>query len=109
MYGNSMRENRESLHASPDDGAWERAGKDNVYNPAVNGCRQSDSPILPAKLPNKVSNANGTAEVVEGRGLTKGKAAQQNTSRTQSRIKYVPNELNRIRQAAIRNKSVLHH
>lgn len=54
MYGNSMRENRESLHLSSKDGTEERAGKDKIHNPVMNGCRQSDSPILPAKLPNKV-------------------------------------------------------
>jgi hypothetical protein len=74
MYGNSMRENRESLHISSDDGTGERAGKDRVRNPAKNGCKQSDSPILPAKPPNKFSNAYGTEEAVEGRGLAKGKA-----------------------------------
>ena len=54
MYGNSMRENRESLHLSYDDGAEERAVKNKVHKTAMNGCRQSDSPILPAKPPNKV-------------------------------------------------------
>jgi RNA-directed DNA polymerase len=114
MYGNSMRENRESLHSSSDDGTGERAGKDRVYNPAKNGCRQSDSPIIPAKPPNEVSNAHGTEEAVEGRGLAKGKAVQQATSRTQGRRNDVPNALDRIRQAAIRNKggqftALLHH
>lgn len=80
----------------------------------MNGRRQSDSPIIPAKLPNKVRDVQGTAEVVEGRGLTKGKAVQQNTFRTQCREKDVPNALHRIRQAAIRNKgekftALLHH
>lgn len=55
-----------------------------------------------------------TTEAVEGRGLTKGKAARQNTSRTQGRTNDVPNALDRIRQAAIRNKderftALLHH
>jgi len=104
MYGNSMRENRESLHSSSNDGAGERAGKDRVHNPAKNGCRQSGSPIVPAKPSNEVSNAHGTEEAVEGRGLAKGKAVQQNTSRTQGRRNDVPNALDRIRQAAIMNK-----
>jgi hypothetical protein len=38
------------------------------------GCGKSDSPILPEKPPNKVAGA--TAEVVEGRGLTKENADQ---------------------------------
>jgi RNA-directed DNA polymerase len=114
MCGNSMRENRESLHSSSKDGAEERVGKDRVHNPTTNGCGQSDSPILPTKPSNKVPNEKGTAEVVEGRGLIKGKAAQQNTSWTQSRRNDVPNALGRIRQAAIRNKgeqftALLHH
>jgi RNA-directed DNA polymerase len=113
MCRNSMRENRESLHPSSEDGTEERAGKGKIHNPVMNGCRQSDSPILPAKLPNK-SPGNRTAEAVEGRGLTKGKAVQQQTPRTQSRSNDVPNELHRIRQAAIRNKgekftTLLHH
>lgn len=36
--------------------------------------------------------------------MTEGKAEQQNTYRTQSWINDVPNELDRIRQEAIRNK-----
>jgi RNA-directed DNA polymerase len=114
MHGNSMRENRESLHPSSEGGTEERAGKDKIPKPAMNGCRQSDRPILPTKLPNKVSKTNGAAEAVEGRGLTKGKAIQQNTSRTQGRIQDVPNALDRIRQAALKNKegqftALLHH
>ncbi len=114
MCGNSMRENRESLRLSSGDRTKERAGKNELQEPAMNRRRQSDSPILPAKLPNKVRDAQGTAEVVEGRGLTKGKAGQQNTSRTQCRENDVPNALHRIRQAATRNKgekftALLHH
>jgi len=114
MYRNSMRENRESLHPSSEDGKEERTVKDNIHNLVMNGCRQSDSPILPTKLPNKVLDTNRTAEAVEGRGLTKGKAEQQNTSRTQGRTNDVPKALDRIRQAAIRNKdeqftALLHH
>jgi group II intron reverse transcriptase/maturase len=114
MHRNSMRENRESLHSSSEDGTEERAVKDKIRKPVMNGCRQSDSPILPAKLLNKDPNISGTAEAVEGRGLTKGKAVQQNTSRTQGRTNDVPNALDRIRQAATRNKdeqftALLHH
>ncbi len=114
MYGNSMRENRESLRLSSTDGSEERAGKKELQEPAMNGSRQSDSPIVPARPSNKVLNTNGTAEMVEGRGLTKGKAVQRNTSRTQCRTNDVPNALDRIRQAAIGNKdeqftALLHH
>ena len=59
-------------------------------------------------------NACGAAEAVEGRGLTEGKAAQQNISRTQCRTNDMPNALDRIRQVANRNKeeqftALLHH
>ena len=103
MRRRSMCENREILHLFSGDGAEERAGKNRVRNPVMDGCRKSDSPIVPAKQPNK-DPENGTAEAVEGRGLAKGKAVQQNASRTQGRINDVPNALDRIRQAAIRNK-----
>ena len=59
MYGNSMRENRESLQLSSEDGEEERTGKDRVRNPVMNGSRQSDRPIVPAKLPNKTPNTKG--------------------------------------------------
>ena len=104
MHGNSMRENRESLHPSSGVGTGERTGKDKIHKPVMNGRRQSDSPIIPAKLPNKIMNTKGKAEAVEGRGLTKWKAEQQNTSRTQVRTNDVSSALDRIRQAAIRNK-----
>lgn len=114
MHGNSMRENRESLHPSSGVGTGERTGKDKIHKPVMNGRRQSDSPIIPAKLPNKILNTKGKAEAVEGRGLTKWKAEQQNTSRTQGRTNNVSSALDRIRQAAIRNKeeqftALLHH
>jgi hypothetical protein len=54
MCGNSMRENRESLYLFSRDGREERVGKNELLEPTMNGYRQSDSPILPAKLPNKV-------------------------------------------------------
>ena len=52
--------------------------KNKVHKPAMNGCRQSDSPIVPAKPLNKVEES--AAEAVEGRGLTEGKVVEQNTS-----------------------------
>ncbi|HAM52564.1 MAG TPA: group II intron reverse transcriptase/maturase [Nitrospiraceae bacterium] len=78
----------------------------------MNGCGKSDRPVLPARLPNKTEES--VAEAVEERGLAKGKAVQQNTLRTQGRTNDVPNALDRIRQAAIRNKeeqftALLHH
>jgi RNA-directed DNA polymerase len=49
----------------------------------VHGHGNSDSLIVPAKLPNKA--ATGAAEAVEGRGLAKGKTLERNRFRTQSR------------------------
>src|SRR4029453_6985039 len=63
---------------------------------------KSDSPIVPAKLPNKaVSEA---AEAVEERGLAKGKTLERNMTRTQSR-RSMSSALKRIRQAASRGRS----
>ncbi|MBN1567221.1 MAG: group II intron reverse transcriptase/maturase, partial [Acidobacteria bacterium] len=110
-YGNSMRENREIPCLPFEDGPEGRAGKANSRNPAMNGRGKSDNPIVPAKLPNKAGQP--AAEVVEGRGLTKENTGQQNTHRTQCR-ESVPNALERIREAAIRNKgqrftALFHH
>ena len=59
------------------------------------GHGKSDSPIVPAKLPNNaVSEA---AEAVEERGLAKGKALERNRFRTQRR-QILSNTLERIRE-----------
>jgi RNA-directed DNA polymerase len=110
--GNSMRENREIPCLPPGDGSGGRAGKVDDRNPATYRHGKSDSPILPAKPPNKASTL--AAEVAEGRGLTKENGLQQNTRRTQSREVCVLSALERVRQAAIRNKgerfsALLHH
>ena len=63
----------------------------------VNGRGKSDRPVLPTKPPNNAAGA--VAEVVEGRGLTKGNTGQQNASRTQSRQRDVSSALERVRQA----------
>ena len=108
MCGNSMRENRE-IPCSPCK-VRGRSGKIKDRNPMTDEHGKSDSSIVPAKPANKVN----AAETVEGRGLTKGNAVQQNTSRTQSRICDVPSELDRVREVAKRDKNVkftalLHH
>ncbi len=77
----------------------------------THGHRKSDSPIVPEKSANKTPE--GVAESMEERGLTKGNSMEQNTSRTQSRID-VPSALDRIREAARRNKeerftALFHH
>jgi group II intron reverse transcriptase/maturase len=106
-----MRENREIPCLPFEGGSEGRAGKVNDHNPAMNGPGKSDDSIVPTKLPNKAGQP--VAEVVEGRGLTKENAGQQNTRRTQGR-ESVPSALERIREAAIRNKeqrfsALFHH
>ncbi len=72
---------------------------------------KSDRPIVPGKSPNKARVS--AAEGMEGRGLVKGNPLEQNTDRTLSRSD-VTNALERIRQAARKNKemrftALLHH
>jgi RNA-directed DNA polymerase len=88
-----------------------RAGKASGRTPAMDGQGKSDEPIVPTKLPNKAPR--GAAEAVEGRGSAKGNTRQQNVPRTQSRTS-APSALERVRQAARRNKdakftALLHH
>lgn len=78
----------------------------------MNGDGKSDGLTVPTKSPNKVPR--GAAEVVEGRSPTKGNANQQNTSRTQRRQNDVHSALDRVRQAAKRDRkaqftALLHH
>ena len=98
----------------------------------MHGCGKSDRPIRPVTPSNKGCGTTWPAEKVEGRGLTEGNLLQQNKSRTQSRKveldmatpkrarsgkprtqprgrAYVhpsdlPSALERIRQAACRDK-----
>src|SRR6201982_2322380 len=77
----------------------------------TNGLGKSDSPTVPEKSPNKAGQP--VAEGMEGRGLAKGNLPQQNASRTPSR-KDVPSALERVRQAAKKDKkmrftALLHH
>src|ERR1700740_1570207 len=77
----------------------------------TNGLGKSDSPTVPAKSPN--SAGQPAAEGMEGKGLAKGNLPQQNASRTPSR-KDAPSELERVRQAAKKDKqlrftALLHH
>jgi len=72
---------------------------------------KSDSPVVPRKPPNKAEGP--AAEVVEGRGLAKGKPPERNVLRTQSRAG-APSALERIRQVARKDRkqrftALLHH
>ncbi len=62
---------------------------------------KSDRPIVPGKSPNQAGTS--AAEEMEGRGLAKGNPSQQNASRTLSRDD-APNALDRVRQAAKKDK-----
>src|SRR6516164_959861 len=77
----------------------------------TNGLGKSDSPTVPGKSPNNAGRP--AAEGMEGKGLAKGNLPQQNASRTPSR-KDAPSELERVRQAAKKDKklrftALLHH
>lgn len=77
----------------------------------MHGHGKSDSSIVPLKPPNEA--VPEAKEAVEERGLAKGKTPERNMSRTLSRNS-MPNALERIRQAARRDKrqrftALLHH
>ena len=77
----------------------------------MNGHGKSDGSVVPAK---SLNNAEGPAtEAREGRELAKGNSPECNALRTQSRDS-TPNALERVRQAATRDKkqrftALLHH
>ena len=78
----------------------------------MNGGRKSDGPVVPGKSANKAGHETA-AEQMEGSGPAKGNPVEQNTSRTQGR-QDVPSALERIRQAAIKDRklkltALLHH
>ena len=77
----------------------------------MNGPRQSDRPVVPAKSPNK--DGASAAEGMEGRGLAKGSPSQQNGPWILGRDGAL-SALERVREAAERDKEVrftalLHH
>src|SRR6266581_841263 len=72
---------------------------------------KSDSPVVPAKPPNKAASA--AAEVVEGRGLAEGNTASK-TRPGRSAGPGAPSGLDRVREVARRDKearftALLHH
>ena len=87
------------------------AGKASGREPVTKAVEKSDSPIVPGKPSNK---GQCPAEVVEGRGEAKGNAEQTSASRTLSRTSYASTSLERVREAARRNRrlrfsALLHH
>jgi hypothetical protein len=69
----------------------------------MNGYRESDSPIVSGKPSNKTGENKPVAEEVEKRGLAKRNPSKRNRNQAQSWI-FLPNELDRIRHAAQRNR-----
>ena len=69
----------------------------------MNGYRESDSPVISEKPSNKPGDNKPVAEKVEKRGLAGRNPSKQNRSQAQSWIS-LPNELDRIRYAAQRNR-----
>src|SRR4051794_35666614 len=72
---------------------------------------KSDSPVVPAKPPNKAASA--AAEAVEGRRLAKGNAASETRPGRRAGMS-APSELERVRQVAQRDRearftALLHH
>jgi hypothetical protein len=72
---------------------------------------KSDSPVVPAKLPNKPAVAG--AEVVEERGLPEGNMASE-TRPGHRAGSGVPSALDRVRRAALKDRdaqftALLHH
>ena len=77
----------------------------------MDGRGKSDIPIVPGKPSN--NSEQSAAEVVEGRGVTKGNPLGQNARRTQSRVN-ASSALERVRVAARRDRrqrftALLHH
>ena len=112
MHGNSLHGNRESLEMSFNENIEERSGKANGHTPDMYVSRQSDSPIVPKKQPNKAGTQDA-AEVVEGRGLIKGNESQKAAFRTQGR-EDASTGLRGVREVARKDKrirftSLMHH
>jgi hypothetical protein len=84
MWGNSMRENRETPQTPTLDGVG-RSKKAKGRNVDMHVCGESDGLIVPTKRANKAGAEALAAEFAEGRRPTKGNAPQARSCRTQSR------------------------
>src|ERR1035438_2911043 len=110
MQRNFMRENREAP-LSP-VAVWRAGGRRRLsHKSLMHGNGESNSGVIPAKQPNK--DGKPSAEVVEGRPLTKENTPQSNSCQTQSR-ESGPSGLERVRQAAKQDgkrkfTALLHH
>lgn len=111
MYGNSMRENRESCGVPASEGVAGRVEKAKGRNATMYAPQQSDRSVVPSKSSNKAEQK--AAEAAEGRDLAQGNTEQQNVPRTQSRTS-APSALDRVRQRAKEDRkakftTLLHH
>jgi RNA-directed DNA polymerase len=109
MYGNSMRENRESPPFARPPIRGGSLGEGQGHKPEMGG--RSDSPVVPAKLANKTARAE--AEPVEERGLAKGNTADHAGPGPRAG-RGVSQGLDRVREVAARDKearftALLHH
>jgi hypothetical protein len=96
-HGNSSHGNREIPGASEGDGSSDRSEKAQGHASDMYALGKSDSREVPEKRPNK--EAQASAEVVEGRRLTKGNPQETAASRTQSRTR-ASTGLERVREVA---------
>ena len=89
-----------------------RRGKAEGRTPLMYGDEKSDDPVVPQKRGNKPGRPG--ADRVEGRGSTKGHPDGYHTSRAQHRKHDVPSGLERVAEAARRDRdlrftTLLHH
>ncbi len=82
----------------------------------MNGHEKSERRIVPKKAPNNgtTPEESGSAEGVEGSGRAKGNPLRSDMCRTQSRLGGMPSAVERIREAATRDKrlrftALFHH
>ena len=103
MRGHSLHGNREAPWTPKHTG---RLGKADGRNPNAYVRGESDGSIVPRKLPNK-GQADGPAEVVEGREPVKGNVSTPAAPRTQSRTNGASIRLRGVREAALMSTSTL--
>jgi hypothetical protein len=85
MWGNSMRENRETLQTPTLDDSAGRSKKAKGRNFDMHVCGESDGLVVPVKRANKAGAEASAAESAGGRRSNKGNAPQAHSCRTQSR------------------------
>src|ERR1700747_54967 len=106
-----MHENREISGASRSEQGRDRLAKAQNRNANMHAPEKSDRAVVPMNQPNKEEQSS--AEVGEGRALTKENIVQSNTSPTQSGER-VSQGLRGVRQAAKERRqerftALLHH